>query len=135
MQILYGCKDPSELLFGNEINNWPMKDVEHLLTVDNCPEGVCWDGNTGVITTIIPKIQFDPQNTIAIVVGPPIMYKFVIRDLVEKGMPEENIIVSLERRMKCGVGKCGHCQMAGVYVCKEGPVFNYRDIKDNPEAL
>ena len=63
------------------------------------------------------------------------MYRFVIRDLQNMGMPEENIIVSLERRMKCGVGKCGHCQINGVYVCKEGPVFNYADIKQHREAF
>jgi sulfhydrogenase subunit gamma (sulfur reductase) len=68
-------------------------------------------------------------------VGPPIMYKFVIRDLKNLSMPEENIVVSLERRMKCGVGKCGHCQINGVYVCKEGPVFNYKEIKEQPEAF
>ena len=71
----------------------------------------------------------------AIVVGPPIFYRFVIADLKKIGVPEQNIIVSLERRMKCGVGKCGHCQMNGIYVCKEGPVFNLADLKDIPEAF
>ena len=134
--ILYGCKEPCELLFREEVAEWDKRDdIVHLLTVDSCPEGECWEGNIGVITTLIPKVSFDPKNTIAIVIGPPVMYKFVIRDLLSRGMPEENIIVSLERRMKCGIGKCGHCQMNGVYVCKEGPVFNYKDIKDLPEAF
>lgn len=134
--ILYGCKEPCELLFGEEVAQWDERDdVQHMLTVDACPEGECWEGEIGVITTIIPKVVFDPENTIAIVVGPPIMYRFVNRDLLNLGMPEENIIVSLERRMKCGVGKCGHCQINGIYVCKEGPVFNYKDIKEHPEAF
>ncbi len=134
--VLYGCKEPCELLFNAEVAAWGQRtDIQHMLTVDQCPEGECWEAEIGVITTIIPKVQFDPRNTIAIVVGPPIMYRFVNKDLLNMGMPEENIIVSLERRMKCGVGKCGHCQMNGVYVCKEGPVFNYKDLKDVPEAF
>ncbi|MEA1994095.1 MAG: 4Fe-4S dicluster domain-containing protein [Euryarchaeota archaeon] len=134
--ILYGCKKPSELLFTGEVAQWKKReDVQFLKSIDNCPEGVEWDGKVGVITCLIPKAEFDPENTIAIVVGPPIMYKFVIRDLIDLGTPEENIIVSLERRMKCGVGKCGHCQINGIYVCKDGPVFNYKDIKDLPEAF
>ncbi|MCK4310760.1 MAG: 4Fe-4S dicluster domain-containing protein, partial [Methanomicrobia archaeon] len=134
--ILYGCKKPCELLFKEEVAEWETrKDIQFMRSVDKCPEGESWDGETGVITCLIPKVKFDPKNTIAIVVGPPIMYRFVIRDLTNLGMPEENIIVSLERRMKCGVGKCGHCQINGVYVCKDGPVFNYKDVKDLPEAF
>ena len=134
--MLYGCKEPCELLFADEVAGWKDRtDITHLLSVDKCPEGECWEGDIGVITTLIPKVDFDPKDTIAIVVGPPIMYKFVNRDLLNLGMPEENIIVSLERRMKCGVGKCGHCQINGVYVCKEGPVFNYTQVKDLPEAF
>ena len=79
--------------------------------------------------------KLDSKNTIAVVVGPPIMYKFVIKCLQTLGIPDENIYVSLERRMKCGVGKCGHCQINGVYVCKEGPVFNYKQIRNLPEAF
>ncbi|MBA3045265.1 MAG: 4Fe-4S dicluster domain-containing protein [Candidatus Thermoplasmatota archaeon] len=135
VQILYGCKEPCELLFGNEIKAWPDKGAEHLLTVDKCPEGECWEGGIGVVGTLIPKIQFNPQDTMAIVVGPPIFYRFVIADLKKMDVPEQNIIVSLERRMKCGVGKCGHCQMNGIYVCKEGPVFKLADLKDIPEAF
>jgi NAD(P)H-flavin reductase len=135
VQILYGCKEPCELLFADEIRTWPQKGAEHLLTVDRCPDGACWDGGIGVVGTLIPKIQFVPQDTVAIVVGPPIFYKFVIRDLKKLGVPNENIVVSLERRMKCGVGKCGHCQMNGVYVCKEGPVFNLKELENIPEAF
>ena len=110
-------------------------DVEFKNTVDWCPENEVWEGNIGVITTLIPQINFDPENTYAIVVGPPIVYKFVIADLKKRNMPDDHIIVSLERRMKCGVGKCGHCQINHIYVCKDGPVFNYSDIKGVPEAL
>ncbi|MGA1873828.1 MAG: 4Fe-4S dicluster domain-containing protein [Thermoplasmatota archaeon] len=134
--ILYGCKEPNAILFNEDLNRWH-KQLDTVLktTVDGCPDGQCWDGNIGVITTLIPQVEFDPETTITIIVGPPVMYKFVIRDLKSRKVPDENIIVSLERRMKCGVGKCGHCQMNGIYVCLEGPVFHFKDVKDVPEAF
>jgi len=134
--LLYGCKEPREQLFGDEMVALEKReDVEYKHTVDWCPENEVWDGNIGVITTLIPQINFDPENTYAIVVGPPIVYKFVIADLKKRNMPDDHIIVSLERRMRCGVGKCGHCQINQIYVCKDGPVFNYSKIKGVPEAL
>jgi sulfite reductase subunit B len=137
--ILYGCKRPCEVMFMDEIEEWrKIDDVRIELTVDRCPEGECWGGCTGLITDLFPMIhldKYDSINTIAIVVGPPIVYKFVIKCFKTLDIPDENIWVSLERRMKCGVGKCGHCQINGVYVCKEGPVFNYADVKELPEAF
>lgn len=135
--ILYGSKTPQEVLFMDEIEEWKKKkEVTVKLTVDTCPEGVCWDGCVGLVTSLFPQVRWrDVENTVAVVVGPPVMYKFVIKCLHTMGVRDENIYVSLERRMKCGVGKCGHCQINGVYVCKEGPVFNYGEIKDLPEAF
>jgi sulfite reductase subunit B len=137
--ILYGAKRPKEILFTKDIEEWEKcDDTICKLTVDRCEQGECWSGNIGLITTLFPKIQadkLDSKNTIAVVIGPPIMYKFVIKCLQTLSIPDENIYVSLERRMKCGVGKCGHCQINGVYVCKEGPVFNYKQIKSLPEAF
>jgi len=137
--ILYGAKRPKEILFLNEVEEWKKcDDTTCKLTVDRCEQGECWAGDIGLITTLFPKIkvdELDSKNTIAVVIGPPIMYKFVIKCLQTFGIPDENILVSLERRMKCGVGKCGHCQINGVYVCKEGPVFNYKEIKALPEAF
>ncbi|MBM9520357.1 4Fe-4S dicluster domain-containing protein [Desulforhopalus vacuolatus] len=136
VSLLYGCKDPDSILFNADLNVWKTRtDIVQKFTVDDCPAGASWDGNIGVITDLIPLIDFDPGKTTAIIVGPPVMYRFVIKNLKDRGMPDDNIIVSLERRMKCGVGKCGHCQINGVYVCLEGPVFNYADIKDLPEAF
>ncbi|MBN2603750.1 MAG: 4Fe-4S dicluster domain-containing protein [Candidatus Thermoplasmatota archaeon] len=139
IKILYGAKRPCEVLFQKEINEWEKcLDVSCRLTVDTCSGGECWVGSVGLITTLFPKLKverIDPKNTIAIVIGPPVMYKFVIKCLQTLGVPEKNILVSLERRMKCGVGKCGHCQINGIYVCREGPVFNYADIKGLPEAF
>ncbi len=134
--LLYGCKEPRELLFGDELLALLQReDVEFKPTVNWCPENEAWTGNVGVITTLIPQVNFDPETTYAIVCGPPIMYKFVIHDLKGRNVPDDHIIISLERRMKCGVGKCGHCQINQIYVCKDGPVFNYSKIKGVPEAL
>jgi NAD(P)H-flavin reductase/NAD-dependent dihydropyrimidine dehydrogenase PreA subunit len=136
VSLLYGCKEPKELLFGEELALLASReDVEFRSTVNWCPENEVWSGNIGVITTLIPQIDFDPEKTIAILCGPPVMYKFVIADLKAKNVPDDHIIMSLERRMKCGVGKCGHCQINHIYVCKDGPVFNYSKIKGVPEAL
>ncbi len=134
--IIYGCGAPHELLFANEITAWNKRsDIDHYLIVNKVPEGEHWDHDIGVVTILIPKVDFDPDTTYAIVCGPPIMYRFVILSLRDRGMPEDHIIVSLERRMKCGVGKCGHCQINGIYVCQDGPVFNYSEIRDLVEAL
>jgi len=129
VQILLGCKTPQELLFREETKEW-MKRAEIKLntTVDKAtPE---WEGNVGLITTLIPGVDIHPAKTYAVVVGPPIMYRFVITKLLEKNFPDHQIIISLERRMRCGLGKCGHCQIEGVYVCQSGPVFTYADLKN-----
>ena len=134
VSILLGCKQPKDRLFADEIEKWnKMTDINYACTVDKAdPE---WKGNVGVITTLIPGVDIDIKRTYAVVVGPPIMYKFVIQELLKKGLPEKNIVLSLERRMKCGVGKCGHCQINDKYVCKDGPTFTYDQIKGLEEAL
>ena len=137
ISILYGCKSCKEQMFPEELKELSNVggNVELLETVDCVLDGDDWTGCVGVITTLIPKVEVVPENTIAVIIGPPIMYKFVIKPLLEKNIPKENIYMSLERRMKCGVGKCGHCQMEGIYVCQEGPVFNYADVVNNKEVL
>ncbi len=132
--ILYGTKQPSEILFRDEIGEWSEReDVEFHMTVDRGDED--WQGNVGVITTLFPKVTINPRNTVAATVGPPIMYRFVLMELLGKGIPETQIYLSLERRMKCGVGKCGHCQINDLYCCQDGPVFRYADVKGLEEAL
>ncbi len=132
--ILYGAKRPAELLFRDELEQWAARDdVEFHVTVDRGDE--TWTGNIGVITTLFPKITVDPRNTVAVTCGPPIMYRFVLMEMLGKGIPETQIYLSLERRMKCGLAKCGHCQINHLYACKEGPVFTYAQIKNVPEAL
>lgn len=132
--ILSGSKTPGERMFVNELGKWQKRqDVELLETVDRGDEE--WIGSVGVVTTLFPKVDIDPKNTFAITVGPPVMYKFVVAECQKKGISDEQILMSLERRMKCGVGKCGHCQINGVYVCQEGPVFTYAEILKLREAI
>ena len=132
--ILYGARNPSELLFKDELKQWAERDdLELHLTVDRGNE--TWTGHVGVITTLFKDISVNPRNTVAFTVGPPVMYRFVLMEFLGQGISEGNIYLSLERRMKCGVGKCGHCQIHNIYTCQSGPVFAYRDIKGLEEAL
>jgi len=108
-------------------------DITFAETVDRGDND--WTGNVGVITTLIPDVEIDPGKTGVIICGPPIMYKFVIMELMTKNLSAETLYVSLERRMKCGVGKCGHCQINGLYACQDGPVFKYSDVADIAEAI
>ena len=127
--ILFGTKSPDELLYADELAKWRESDtIEYHETVDHGDDS--WKGNVGVITTLFPKVDLDPAKTTAVVVGPPIMYRFVIKECKDKGIADKDIVVSLERRMKCGVGKCGHCQINESYVCQDGPVYTYSDIQD-----
>ncbi len=132
--ILYGAKNPPEILFAEELELWKnRKDIEMEITVDKPDDN--WSGKSGVITRLIPSLNLEASNTYAMVVGPPLMYKYVLLELQMKQIPEEQIIMSLERRMKCGIGKCGHCQINGVYVCIDGPEFSYHKLKFLSEAI
>jgi len=132
--ILYGAKNPAVLLFQDELAAWQARpDVDLHVTVDRPAAG--WTGNVGVITTLFSKVEVYARNTVAIVCGPPVMYRFVLMELLGKGIADGNVYLSLERRMKCGVGKCGHCQFNHIYACQSGPVFAYADIKGVQEAL
>ncbi len=132
--VLYGARNPSELLFKPELQDWSQRsDLELHLTVDHGDES--WTGNVGVITTLFKNVSVNPRNTVAVTCGPPVMYRFVLMELLGKGISEGNIYLSLERRMKCGIGKCGHCQINNVYACQSGPVFPYPEIKGLEEAL
>jgi sulfhydrogenase subunit gamma (sulfur reductase) len=132
--ILLGCRTPDDMLFGCEVEEWNKRmDVNFSCTVDKADPD--WAGNVGLITSLIPGVNLVPNRTFAVVVGPPIMYKYVIRELLAKNIPERQIYLSLERHMKCGLGKCGHCQIGPYYCCQEGPVFSYDKIKDVKEAI
>ncbi|MHA1540390.1 MAG: FAD/NAD(P)-binding protein [Alphaproteobacteria bacterium] len=136
VDVLYGAKSPADVLYKEEIPHWDhLPNMTCSYTVDNIPTGTCFDGHVGLITTLVPPLDIDPENTVAVIVGPPIMYKFVIMELEKKGIPKNNIIVSLERYMRCGVGKCGHCAIDELYCCLDGPVFYLDDIEHIEGAL
>ena len=126
--ILYGSRTPGDLVFRDEFNVWENKpDVTMLITVDRGDEK--WTGNVGVVTTLFPKVEIESQSTVAFVCGPPVMIPFVIKDLLKLGFTDDTVITTLERHMKCGVGKCGHCCIGHKYVCLDGPVFSYGEMK------
>lgn len=134
VSILLGAKTPNDRLFVEEHETWrKARNVTILETVDLRDEG--WSGPEGVITTLLPLVKMDVDNTIAVICGPPIMYKFVVIICMEAGLKEDRIYLSLERHMKCGVGKCGHCQINNIYICQDGPVFRFSDVTDLEEAL
>jgi sulfite reductase subunit B len=133
--LLYGARSPQELLFREDIAKWrESREVNFHVTVDRPDEQ--WRGRSGVVTTLFKELpKLDPARTLAVVVGPPIMFKFVVLEVLARGIPQASVYCSLERRMKCGVGKCGHCQVNHVYVCLEGPVFKYAQLKALREAV
>jgi len=133
--ILYGTRTPKDILFHEDLNAWgDRRDVEFMMTVDRGDP--TWTGNTGVITTLFRKIaKVDPGKTAAFIIGPPIMFKFAVLEALAMGLRKTNIICSLERRMKCGMGKCGHCQIRSVYVCQDGPIFNYAEVMRLREGI
>jgi sulfite reductase subunit B len=132
--ICYGSKSDQDLLFSDELKQWENDPgIDYHVSVDQGSEA--WKGNIGVITTLIPGLDLDLPDTVCCICGPPVMYRFVLLALKSKGLTDESIYMSLERRMKCGVGKCGHCQINHSYVCQDGPVYHYPDIKSLQEAL
>ncbi len=136
IQIFHGAKTPQELMYISNLLEWQQTPgVECYLTVDRAQDG--WAGNIGVVGSLFkkPGVQVPVENTIAFVCGPPIMFRFVIKDLLAMGMREHNIVSTLERYMKCGVGKCGHCCIGAAYVCVDGPVFTYEQIKKLGEDI
>ncbi len=133
--LLYGCRSPKELLFADDIRAWQARrDMECHVTVEHSDDS--WKGETGLVTRLFRKLRpLNPEQTIVVVVGPPVMFKFVVMEVLARRVPQKNVYCSLERRMKCGVGKCGHCQANDVYVCTEGPVFRYGQLKALREAI
>ena len=125
--IILGFKSPSDMLFRDDIARWE-KSMDLILTMDKEAEG--YSGNVGLVTKFIPEVKLNNvETTQAVVVGPPPMMKFSVIELLKHGFKEENIWVSYERKMCCGIGKCGHCKVNDTYICLDGPVFNYVDSK------
>ncbi|MGD0101565.1 MAG: FAD/NAD(P)-binding protein [Acidobacteriota bacterium] len=126
--LFYGTRTPADILFHRELESWRGRlDLDVYVTVDRAIAS--WRGNVGVVTTLIPKASFDPLQTTAFVCGPGVMMRFTALELERRGIPSENIYLSLERSMKCGIGLCGHCQLGPCFICKDGPVFCYNKVK------
>jgi NAD(P)H-flavin reductase len=126
--LLYGARTPADILYRRELEHWRAHfDLEVYVTVDRATGS--WRGSVGVVTRLIPRAPFDPQNTVAMVCGPEIMMRFTVAELEKRGVAQENVYVSMERNMKCAIGMCGHCQYGPNFVCKDGPVFQYSQIQ------
>jgi sulfite reductase subunit B len=132
--LLYGARDPNDIVFKEELEKWKNEeDFEILLTVDNpTPE---WKGHVGVVTTLFDEIKITNKNTVGFVCGPPVMMKFVTQKFQQLGFGDDQIYLSMERLMKCGFGKCGHCNIGKKYVCIDGPVFRYDELKGLTEKI
>jgi sulfhydrogenase subunit gamma (sulfur reductase) len=132
--IVYGARSVADLVYKNELEEWQnMPDVNLVTTVDPGGETPDWKGQVGFVPSVVEKVAPKAENTIAIVCGPPIMIKFTFPVLEKLGFTDETIYTTLENRMKCGFGKCGRCNVGKVYVCKDGPVFSYKQLKELPD--
>ena len=126
--LLYGGRDPASLLFASEVEDWAGRDgLECKVTVDMAEQG--WRGRVGVVPSLIAQAGLDPARTVAFACGPEVMMRFTVAALRDRGLDAERIWVSLERNMRCAVGHCGHCQLAGSFVCRDGPVFGWPAIE------
>ena len=132
--ILYGTREPAQLLFDYQYEEWGRIDDINLRIIVEKPEP-SWKGPTGMITELIDDMEIDPRHTFAIVCGPPVMFKFVCRRLSEIGVPMRRMFVSLERRMHCGMGKCCRCNVGSTFTCMDGPVFDYWTVMNLKEAI
>ncbi len=133
--LLYGSRNPELVMFRDELESMSRRgDAEIIMTVDST-EGKPWNGKTGMVTELIDNVDINPADTYSVVCGPPVFYKFVLDRLVKKGFGKDRIFLSLERRMECGVGKCGHCAVGYTFTCLHGPVFSYWDAINLPELI
>jgi sulfhydrogenase subunit gamma (sulfur reductase) len=133
VHVLYGARTPADRVYKKELAEWSRSDKLKLVeTVDRADDS--WSGHVGVVTKLLANMKVDPASTIAFTCGPPIMLKFVVAELLGLGISERNIVTTLERYMKCGVGKCGHCCVGHHYICVDGPVYNFEQIRLLPET-
>jgi len=146
VSLIYGAKNEKNALFMNEFDEWG-KGISLHLTVDEVIQHPPvsrlgkggnkggWKHNVGLVTDLLDKIRIKPENTFAFICGPEIMMRFICRGLLMMGIAQSQLYVSLERRMKCGIAHCGHCQHFGLFVCKDGPVFSYDEVRGLPDGL
>jgi NAD(P)H-flavin reductase len=136
ISILYGARNVADLVYKNELTEWENRDdVRLVTTVDPGGETPEWKGEVGFVPSILEKMAPTPVNSIAVVCGPPIMIKLTFPVLEKLGFTSEQIFTTLENRMKCGFGKCGRCNIGSTFVCKDGPVFTYSQLKLMPQEF
>ncbi len=134
LEILYGARTPDQMIFPYEYDDWrKIKETRLELTVDSVPPSTAWQHKVGVVTTLFSEMETSPENSLVMTCGPEIMMRFVVRGLLAKKFSPDQIYVSLERRMKCGIAQCGHCQIGPKYVCKDGPIFRLSEIQGLPD--
>lgn len=133
--LVYGSRNPDSILFRDELELLARRrDAEIHLTVED-PGAAPWTGRRGFVTDLVEDIRVDPVTTYAVACGPPVFYKFLLEKLVDLGLGKDRIYLSLERRMECGIGKCGHCAVGYTFTCLHGPVFSYWDAINLPELI
>jgi NAD(P)H-flavin reductase len=131
--VVYGARSVADLVYKQELKEWvEMPDINAVLTVDPGGEDESWDGEIGFVPTVLEKANPSPENAVVITCGPPIMIRFVLVSLAKMKFAPEQIITTLEMKMKCGLGKCGRCNIGSAYVCKHGPVFSFAELKGLP---
>lgn len=130
--VKYGAKTPKDIVYKNEVFSWKERAGHVNIEVSVDAGDDTWKGNVGLVTTVLRKEDVNIDNAVAIVCGPPIMMKFVTFKLSDLGFKDNQIYLSMEKNMSCGLGKCGHCRIGPYYACKDGPVFTYDKIKDLP---
>ncbi len=132
--VVYGARSTADLVYQQELKEWAAReDVEQVLTVDPGGEDEDWSGEVGFVPAVLEKVNPSSANAMVITCGPPIMIKFVLLSLGKMGFAPDQIITTLEMKMKCGLGKCGRCNIGPAYVCKHGPVFSYEELMALPE--
>ncbi|MGQ9629282.1 MAG: FAD/NAD(P)-binding protein [bacterium] len=137
LTVIYGARSPGALIYKRELAEWAElsqsggSDMELYVTVDKGDS--TWKGREGFVPTVVQEVAPSSENAVAVVCGPPIMIKFTLPPLIKLGFPPERIVTSLEMRMKCGIGKCGRCNIGPKYVCKDGPVFTYKQLQELPK--
>ncbi len=130
--LRYGARTPQDIVFKNLLPEWAkIRNVDIGITVDVAD--ATWRGKVGLVTTILKDLPIDLKRAVSVVCGPPIMMKFVTLKLIDIGFKPQEIYLSMEKNMSCGIGKCGHCRIGKYYVCKDGPVFTYEQLKDLPD--
>ena len=125
--LLYGARSPADMLYPSELRTWREAGIEVETTVDSAPRA--WSGRVGLVTKLIPPAPFEGERATAFVCGPEVMMRFVADGLGERGIPPGRIHVSLERNMQCATGHCGHCQLAPLFICRDGPVFTWERVR------